>query len=66
MIEFSIHKYYVDSFQNIKYDLVKDLKMFNNQTKLLQCIGVMKNLEFGKINESFKNSVFLQILHFQM
>lgn len=30
MIEFSIHKYYVDSFQNIKYDLVKDLKMFNN------------------------------------
>lgn len=39
--------------------------MFNNQTKLLQCIGVMKNLEFGKINESFKNSVFLQIQIFK-
>lgn len=40
--------------------------MLNNQTKLLQCTGFMKNLEFGKLNESFKNFLFLQILHFQM
>lgn len=40
--------------------------MFDNQTKLLQYIDVIKNLEFGKLNESFKNSAFLQILHFQI